>query len=90
MLLNVSYNNPEVKRKIINEVGPPFTIRERLKMRGIGSSKLFITSTSIEIHNLLILDLKLRWSSLHKSSNQRLEIFNLKNVEKYFSLTNSG
>tara|TARA_R110000751_G_scaffold36194_8_gene88696 strand:- start:105 stop:536 length:432 start_codon:yes stop_codon:yes gene_type:complete len=56
MLLNVSYNNPEVKRKIINEVGPPFTIRERLKMRGIGSSKLFITSTSIEIHNLLILD----------------------------------
>ena len=56
MLLNVSYNNPEVKRKINAEVGEPFTIRERLKMRGIGSSKLFITSTSIEIHNLLILD----------------------------------
>ena len=36
MLLNVSYNNPEVKRKIDTEVGPPFTIRERLKMKGIG------------------------------------------------------
>ena len=56
MLLNVSYNNPEVKRKINEEVGPPFTLRERIKMRGIGSSKLFITATSIEIHNLLILD----------------------------------
>ena len=56
MLLNVSYNNPEVKRKIDTEVGPPFTIRERLKMKGIGSSKLSITSTSVEIHNLLILD----------------------------------
>ncbi|RXG27856.1 hypothetical protein [Leeuwenhoekiella marinoflava] len=56
MLLNVSYNNLEVKRKIDTQVGPPFTIRERLKMKGIGSSKLFITSASIEIHNLLILD----------------------------------
>lgn len=56
MLLNVSYNNPEVKRKIDTEVGPPFTIRERLKMKGIGSSKLSITSTSVEIRNLLILD----------------------------------
>ena len=56
MLLNVSYNNLEVKRKIDTQVGPPFTIRERLKMEGIGSSKLFITSASIEIHNLLILD----------------------------------
>jgi len=56
MLLNVSYNNPEVTRKINNEVGKPFTLRERIKMKGIGSSKLFITSTSIEIHNLLILD----------------------------------
>lgn len=56
MLLNVSYNNPEVKRKITEAVGPPFTLRERIKMRGIGSSKLFITTTSIEIHNLLVLD----------------------------------
>lgn len=56
MLLNVSYNNPVVKNKITEEVGVPFTIRERFKMKGIGSSKLFITATSVEIHNLLILD----------------------------------
>lgn len=56
MLLNVSYNNPKVKNKIDEELGGPFTIRERFKMGGIGSSKLIITSASIKIHNLLILD----------------------------------
>lgn len=56
MLLNVSYNNPDIKRKINEEVGNPFTLRERIKMGGIGSSKLFITETSVEINNLLILD----------------------------------
>ncbi len=56
MLLNVSYNNPKVKNKIDEEVGSPFSIRERFKMGGIGSSKLIINSASIKIHNLLILD----------------------------------
>jgi hypothetical protein len=56
MLLNVSYNNPKVKNKIDEEVGRPFSIRERFKMGGIGSSKLIINSASIKIHNLLILD----------------------------------
>ncbi|MGO3238158.1 MAG: hypothetical protein ACTIKA_07785 [Psychroflexus halocasei] len=56
MLLNVSYNRPKIKAKIDEEVGPAFSFMERIKMKGIGSGKLFITSTSIEIHNLLILD----------------------------------
>jgi len=56
MLLNVSYNNKEVTRKIDAEVGKPFTLKERWNMGGIGSPRLFITETSIEIRNLLILD----------------------------------
>ncbi|RMA57057.1 hypothetical protein [Ulvibacter antarcticus] len=56
MLLNVSYNNREITAKIDHEVGKPFTLAERFKMRGIGSTKLIITETSIQIHNLLILD----------------------------------
>jgi hypothetical protein len=56
MLLNVSYNNKEITRKIDAEVGKPFTLKERWAMGGIGSPKLFITETSLEIHNLLILD----------------------------------
>jgi hypothetical protein len=56
MLLNVSYNNPEIIRKIDAEVGKPFPLMERVRMNGVGSPKLFITSTSMEIYNLLTLD----------------------------------
>ncbi len=56
MLLNISYNNPKTKEAINAEVGPTFTLLERFKLNGTGSPKLHITSTSIEIHNLLILD----------------------------------
>ena len=56
MLLNVSYNEPEVKEKIETAVGKPFSLKERWAKGGIGSSKLLITQTSIDIHNLLILD----------------------------------
>jgi hypothetical protein len=56
MLLNVSYNEPDIKEKIETAVGKPFSLRERWAKGGIGSSKLVITQTSIDIHNLLILD----------------------------------
>lgn len=56
MLVNVSYNNKEMTRKVDEAVGKPFKLKERWKMNGIGSPKLFITETSVEIRNLLILD----------------------------------
>ena len=56
MLLNVSYNNKEITQKIDEEVGKPFTLKQRWAMGGIGSPKLFITASSTEIRNLLILD----------------------------------
>jgi len=56
MLVNISYNNKEVTNKIDEQVGKPFTLKERLTMNGIGSPKLIITESSIEIRNLLILD----------------------------------
>ncbi len=56
MLLNVSYSDKNISRKIDNEVGKPFTLKERFKMGGIGSPKLEITAASVEIRNLLILD----------------------------------
>ncbi len=60
MLINNSYKNPELIQKINNEVGPPFTLIERIKLGGIGSPKLHITASSIEIHNLLIFDNKIK------------------------------
>ena len=56
MILNVSYNNRSITQKIDDEVGKPFTLKERWAMGGIGSPKLIITDASIEIRNLLILD----------------------------------
>jgi len=56
MLVNVSYTNKRLSQKIANEVGKPFTLKERFALGGIGSPKLFITATSVEIQNLLLLD----------------------------------
>ncbi len=56
MLVNISYNEPKIKSTIDDLIGKPFTLRERWSMGGIGSGKLMITLTSIDIHNLLVLD----------------------------------
>jgi len=56
MLLNISYNNPDIKEKIDREVGKTLTLSDRFKLKGSGSPRLIITSVSIDIHNLLILD----------------------------------
>ncbi|APG61201.1 hypothetical protein [Christiangramia salexigens] len=56
MLLNISYNRPAISEKINKTAGKPFTLFERVKLKGSGSPKLQITSSSIEIYNLLILD----------------------------------
>lgn len=37
-------------------VGPPFKLSQRWQLGGIGSPKLIISQSSIEIHNLLVLD----------------------------------
>lgn len=56
MLVNVSYNNREITNRVDKVVGKPFTLKERWIMGGIGSPKLFISASSVEIRNLLILD----------------------------------
>jgi len=56
MLLHVSYNDKVITRKIDDELGKPFTLKERFKMRGIGSPKLILTETSVQISNLMNLD----------------------------------
>ena len=56
MLLNVSYTDKNITRKVDEAVGKPLPLKERFVMGGIGSPKLHITETSVEIQNLLILD----------------------------------
>lgn len=56
MLYNVSHNDPAVTLAIKKEIGGFFSLRERWNLKGSGSPKLYITSSSIQIHNLLVVD----------------------------------
>ena len=56
MLKNVSYNNSKIKSEINDVLGTPFTIFERIKLRGVGSPKYIISQTDSIITNLLNLD----------------------------------
>lgn len=56
MLYNVSYNDPETRRLIEKDVGQVLSLRQRWNLKGSGSPKLHITSSSIQIHNLLVVD----------------------------------
>jgi hypothetical protein len=56
MILNVSYKNSKIARQIDEAVGEQYTWKERLRLKGIGSSKLIITDASGAIAKLLNLD----------------------------------
>ena len=56
MLQNVSYKNKKQQIEIESLVGKPFTLLERLKLGGVGSPKLYVTTSSKEIDALFLLD----------------------------------
>ena len=92
MLINFSHNDPEIIKKINEAVGPPFSLIERFKMLGIGSPKMRIIKSSIEIHNLLVLDqstntcnIELRPNGIIISFQKRLETYSL--VIPYYKLS---
>lgn len=91
MILNISHNNKEIKRKIDEAVGSPFTLVERIKQKGIGSPKLVIKASSITIYNLLQLDqnrntcnIELRPKGIIIGFQKRLETYAL--VIPYYKL----
>lgn len=69
MLLNVSYNNPGIRRQIETEIGKPYSIKERLKLKGVGSPRLVIAQASVQIHNLLILDNNRNYANIELRPN---------------------
>tara|TARA_S200000501_G_scaffold365673_1_gene399428 strand:+ start:5867 stop:6292 length:426 start_codon:yes stop_codon:yes gene_type:complete len=92
MLLNISYNEPVLTEKINEAVGKPFSLKQRLQLKGIGSGKLLMTKTSLEIHNLLILDnninncnVELRPKGIIIRFRSLLETYGL--IIPYFKLT---
>ena len=64
MLKNISYNNQKIIDEINDYVGKPYTILQRLKIGGIGSSKLIVNSADSIIENLLNLDNNLNYCNI--------------------------
>ena len=92
MLVNFSHNDPKIILKINEAVGAPFPLVERFKMLGVGSPKMRIIKSSIEIHNLLILDqntntcnIELRPKGIIIGFQKRLETYAL--VIPYYKLS---
>lgn len=90
-IFRVSHNDPEVKRQIEAMVGKPYTLRNRLRLGGIGSPRLVIHSCSQAVYHLLILDnsvnycnIELRPSGILLGFRSRLESYVL--AVPYFRL----
>ena len=69
MLKNLSYNCKKTKDLLIDRVGKPLTLFERLKIGGNGSDKLIITDASNDIIELLKLDNNINQCNIEIRSN---------------------
>ena len=83
MLKNVSYNDDKTINEIDDFVGKPFSIFERLKIGGIGSSKLLITKTDTIINNLLELDNNINCFNSSKQDLEKKYVIIEKNLKRY-------
>lgn len=61
MIRNLSYNDPKIKRELLNSVGESFSWMERLKRGGTGSPKLKLVEASSQIAELLNRDNNLNY-----------------------------
>ncbi|WP_431158195.1 hypothetical protein [Winogradskyella poriferorum] len=53
MILNTTHNNPEHKQIIADLVGQPFSLVQKLKMKGIGSKRMIIDEVSQNMQSMM-------------------------------------
>lgn len=56
MLVNISHDFSESKKRIDAAVGKTFKLEDRQKWGGISRQNIFITAASLDIYNLLVVD----------------------------------
>ena len=69
MIKNLSYNSKKNRTKLFEIVGRPFSLIERIRLRGIGSGKLIIIDASEEIVQLLRLDNNMNYCNIELRTN---------------------
>jgi len=53
MIINITYPSRKTDKAITDKIGPSFSFLDRIKMKGIGCSKLIIKEASPEIGQLI-------------------------------------
>ena len=53
MLINITYANKETDKQIADVVGRPYTLIEKIRMRGVGTSKMQIVEADEKMAELL-------------------------------------
>ena len=53
MIYNISYRDRKIIRAINETIGRPFSVIERLKLKGIGSPRFILNNSSDDINKLL-------------------------------------
>ncbi len=64
MIYDVTYPNPETKRRITETLGKPYSFLERIRMKGVGSGKLKIISGSPEINRRININQDTKYAHL--------------------------
>ncbi|MBU2526138.1 MAG: hypothetical protein KKC03_06025 [Bacteroidetes bacterium] len=64
MLLNLSYNDPKVDAMVNETVGMPFSLKNRILLKGIGSGRFYISQASAGLLNILVLDQNVNWCNV--------------------------
>ena len=69
MIKNLSYNSKKNRTILFEIVGRPFSLIERIRLKGIGSGKLIIIDASKEIVELLRLDNNINYCNIEIRTN---------------------
>ena len=64
MLINISYSDKLIEKKINSMVGSPFSLTDRIKKKGVGSPRFKINKSSKKINNLLVLDQNINYCNI--------------------------
>ena len=83
MIYDTSYNDQKITRAINVAVGKPFSLKERFKLKGIGSSRLVIDEVSEDIKAKLPTDESVQKASIELRPNGI--IIHFKKFTEHFS-----